>query len=129
MRSAARRARSGAGFSAEKVGVDVGTQAIAIAAAGFCGLLSGLLYDLLRHIRYGASAAVGTLCDVFFCLFCTAEMFTVGMYFCEQGAGLWESAAFVSAFAAYIFGISSSITPLFGNLRDNILKIYQKMRK
>lgn len=129
MRSAGRTARYGAGSSADGVGADIGTQAIAIAAAAFCGLASGLLYDVLRHVRYGAGAAVGMLCDMFFCLCCTAEMFIIGMYFCEHGAGVWEAAAFLAAFAAYIFGISSSISPLFGNFYDNILKKFQKKDK
>ena len=64
------------------MGVTIGAQTISIAASALCGLLAGLLYDLLRVVRRGGGRALGVICDLVFCLFCTGAMFLAGMVFC-----------------------------------------------
>ena len=100
---------------------------IAVAASALCGLISGLLYDLLRVFRRGKWS--GVLCDVFFCLFCTAAMFLTGMAFCGGRPGVWEPFAFAAVFGLYLFGVSPSITPLFGILWEKRCFFLKKGKK
>ena len=85
------------------MGVTIGAQTISIAAAAFCGLLAGLLYDLLRVLRRGGGRALGVICDVFFCLFCTGAMFLTGMVFCGGRFGFWEPFSFMTVFGLAVF--------------------------
>lgn len=93
------------------------------------GLIAGLLYDLLRQIRAVSGSAVGFLCDVFFCLFCTAALFTVGMFFCGGRLGFWEGAGFLASFGLYLFGVSPSVAPFFGNCRQKAALFLKKVRE
>ena len=111
------------------MGVAIGAQMISIAAASLCGLLAGLLYDLLGTVRRGAGPALGVICDLLFCLFCTGAMFTTGMAFCDGRPGLWEPFGFVAVFALYLFGVSPSITPLFGKCREKCADLLKKGKK
>ena len=112
-----------------KMGVSIGAQTISITAAAFGGLCAGLLYDLLRQIRLIAGSATDMLCDIFFCLFCTIWLFLIGMLFCEGRLGVWEPAGFLAAFALYLFGISPSISPVFGIWREKTAVFLKKVRK
>ena len=109
--------------------VEIGAQTISIAAAALCGLLAGLLYDLLRTIRRGGSRATGFVCDLVFCLFCTCSLFLVGMAFCEGRPGFWEPFSFLAVFALYIWGVSPSIIPAFGILREKCAFFLKKQGK
>ena len=75
-------------------------------ASAVLGLAAGLLYDILRQIRAVSGKLGGILCDVFFCLSCTAALFLLGMTFCGGRLGVWEGAGFLAAFALYLGGIS-----------------------
>ena len=108
------------------MGVSISAQTISIAAASLGGLLAGLLYDLLRVLRRGGGRLRALCCDLFFCLFCTASLFLVGMLFCEGRLGLWEAASFLCAFCLYLFGVSTSISPFFGICREKLLKKFRK---
>lgn len=109
--------------------MSIGAQTISITAAALGGLAAGLLYDLLRQIRAVGGRTAGFLCDLFFCLFCTAELFLVGMLFCEGRLGVWEPAGFLTAFGLYLFGISPSVTPVFGIYREKMRVFLKKVRK
>ncbi|HAJ65582.1 MAG TPA: hypothetical protein DCM61_03250 [Clostridiales bacterium] len=111
------------------MGVSIGAQTISITAAALGGLTAGLLYDLLRQIRFSTGRAAGVLCDLFFCLVCTTELFMIGMLFCDGRLGVWEPAGFVAAFGLYLFGISPSVTPLFGIYREKMLVFLKKLAK
>lgn len=111
------------------MGVEIGAQTISITAACLCGLAAGLLYDLLRAVRRGASTAAGVVCDVVFCLYCTGAMFLVGMLFCDGRPGLWEPFGFLVSFGLYLFGISPSIGPFFGKCSQKCRKIFENAVK
>ncbi len=111
------------------MGVTIGAQTISVTAAALGGLLAGLLYDLLRVIRRGAGRAAGFVCDLVFCLFCTGTLFLVGMAFCEGGLGIWECCGFLLLFALYITGVSPSVRPTFGKIREKCAFILKKQRK
>lgn len=111
------------------MGVSIGAQTIAIAASAFCALLAGLLYDLLRAVRHGGGAVLGWICDLFFCLFCTAAMFLTGMIFCGGRPGFWEPFTFLAVFALYLFGVSPSISPYFGIRREKCAVLLKKAKK
>ena len=111
------------------MGVDVGAQMISIAAASLCGLLAGLLYDLFRPLRRSGGRAVGMICDLLFCLFCTGAMFVTGMVFCGGRPGFWEPFFFLVVFALYLFGVSPSITPFFGNIKEQCAVSLKKVKK
>ena len=111
------------------MGVTIGAQTISIAAAALCGLLAGLLYDLLRVLRRGGGRALGVICDAVFCLFCTGAMFLAGMVFCGGRPGFWEPFSFLTVFGLYLFGVSPSITPFFGICREKIADLLKKGKK
>ena len=111
------------------MGVSIGAQTISITAAVLGGLSAGLLYDLLRQIRAMGGRTAGFVCDLFFCLFCTSELFLIGMLFCEGRLGVWEPAGFLASFGLYLFGISPSIAPVFGIYREKILLFLKKLAK
>ena len=110
------------------MGVEIGAQTISVTAASLCGLLSGLLYDLLRAVR-GGGRTRGLICDLFFCLFCTFSLFLVGMAFCEGGLGVWEAGGFLALFALYLWGVSPSVTPAIGIIREKCALFLKKPRK
>lgn len=109
--------------------ITVGEQTIAITAAALCGLSAGLLYDLLRPLRHAVSRFGAALCDVVFCLYCTAAMFLVAMLFCRGRAGVWEGLGFVAVFVLYIWGVSPSIAPIFGILVKKTAGFLKKAEK
>ncbi len=109
--------------------VTIGAQMISIAASALCGLLAGLLYDLLRVIRRGGSRFLGVLCDLVFCLFCTGAMFITGMVFCGGRPGFWEPFSFLAVFGLYIFGVSPSVTPFFEICREKCAVFLKKRKK
>ena len=109
--------------------MSIGAQTISITAAALGGLTAGLLYDLLRQIRSSAGRAAGFVCDLFFCLVCTAELFLIGMLFCDGRLGVWEPAGFAAAFGLYLFGISPSVVPVFGIYREKMLLFLKKLAK
>ena len=111
------------------MGVTIGAQTISVAAAALGGLSAGLLYDLLRVIRRGGDRAAGLICDSVFCLYCTFSLFLVGMAFCEGSLGIWECGAFLAVFALYITGVSPSVVPLFGKLREKYANRIKKEQK
>ena len=111
------------------MGVEIGAQTISITAAAFCGLMAGLLYDLLRVLRRGAGRAAGLICDLFFCLFCTSSLFLVGMAFCAGGLGVWEAGGFLGVFALYLWGVSPTVVPAIGILREKSAFFLKKLRK
>ncbi len=94
--------------------LSIGAQTISVTAAALCGLVAGLLYDLLRQLRHAGGRTLAFVCDLAFCLYCTFSLFLVGMLFCGGRLGFWEPAAFVGIFWLYCFGVSPSITPFFG---------------
>ena len=51
------------------------------------------------------------------------------MLFCEGRLGVWEPAGFLTAFGLYLFGISPSVTPVFGIYREKMLVFLKKVRK
>lgn len=109
--------------------LSIGAQTISVTAAALCGLVAGLLYDLLRQLRAVSGAFLAGCCDVFFCLYCTLSLFCVGMLFCGGRLTLWEPAAFLGVFALYLFGVSPSVSPVFGTVREKSAKIIEKRRK
>ncbi|MBQ7473811.1 MAG: hypothetical protein IJS79_05635 [Oscillospiraceae bacterium] len=111
------------------MGISIGTQTISITAAALAGLSAGLLYDLLRQIRAATGKAAGLICDVLFCLYCTAALFLIGMFFCEGRLGVWEPAGFLAAFGLYLFGISPSVAPVFGICAKKIRFFLKKAAK
>ena len=111
------------------MGVTIGAQTISVTAAAFCGILAGLLYDLLRVIRRGGARAAGLLCDLVFCLYCTLSLFLVGMAFCEGSLGIWECCGFLAAFALYIMGVSPSVAPTIGIIREKCKEFLKKQGK
>lgn len=111
------------------MGVSVGEQTIAISAAALCALSAGLLYDLLRVLRRGASRVGSLVCDTLFCLYCTFSLFAVGMIFARGHALFWEAAAFLTVFGLYQLGVSPSISPAFGTLLGKIAKNLKKDRQ
>ena len=94
--------------------LSIGAQTISVAAAALCALAAGLLYDLLRPLRAASGPVPAVLCDMLFCLYCTLSLFCVGMLFCGGRLSLWEPAAFLSVFGLYLFGVSPSVSPIFG---------------
>lgn len=108
------------------MGVAVSAQMISLAASALGGLLAGLLYDLLRVLRYGAGKAAGVICDLFFCLFCTGAMFLTGMVFCGGRPGFWEPFTFLAVFGLYLFGVSPSIWGHLCKMRRKIRKNAEK---
>ena len=111
------------------MGVSIGAQTISVAAAALCGLLGGLLYDLLRALRGGRRRAFALACDLAFCLYCTGSLFLVGMAFCAGKLGVWECCGFLGVFALYLAGVSPSVAPAFGSIRKGCEKILIKGRK
>ena len=108
------------------MGVAIGAQTISIAASAFFGLVSGLLYDLLRAVRGGGGRTRALICDLVFCLFCTAAMFLTGMIFCGGRPGFWEPFFFLAVFCLYLFGVSPSVTPFFANCREKCALLLKK---
>lgn len=111
------------------MGVSVGAQTISITASAVLGLGAGLLYDVLRQIRAVSGRIAGILCEVFFCLLCTAALFVLGMAFCGGRLGVWEGAGFLVAFWLYLVGVSPSVTPFFGICRQKAEKFLKKFEK
>ena len=111
------------------MGVSIGAQMISIAASSLCALAAGLLYDLLRALRCRGGRAVGVICDLFFCLFCTGAMFITGMIFCGGRPGFWEPFAFLAVFALYLFGVSPSVSTVFGKYREKCAFLIEKREK
>lgn len=109
--------------------LSIGAQTISVTAAAFCGLVAGLLYDLLRQLRRAGGRALALVCDLVFCLSCTFSLFFVGMLFCGGRLGLWEPTAFVCVFGLYCFGVSPSITPLFGICKEKSADFLKKHAK
>ena len=113
------------------MGVEIGAQMISIAASALCGLLAGLLYDLLRVVRSGGGRALAAVCDLLFCLFCTGTMFLTGMVFCDGRPGLWEPVSFLAVFALYLMGISPSamlvpVSTLTSNIKNTTARAKTK---
>ena len=111
------------------MGVELGAQTISVTAASLCGLLAGLLYDLLRALRSERRRAFALVCDLAFCLSCTGSLFLVGMAFCEGKLGVWECCSFLGVFTLYLVGVSPSVAPVFGSIRKSCEKILIKGRK
>ncbi len=109
--------------------LSIGAQTISITASALCALAGGLLYDLLRGPRHAGGKPVSLLCDLLFCLYCTASLFLVGMFFCAGRLTLWEPAAFFGVFCLYVFGISPSVAPVFGIYRGKNTKKAEKLMK
>ena len=112
-----------------EMGVSIGAQTISITASAVLGLAAGLLYDILRQIRAVSGKLGGILCDVFFCLSCTAALFLLGMTFCGGRLGVWEGAGFLAAFALYLGGISPPVCPFFGICREKAQDFLKKIVK
>ena len=107
---------------------DTSVQMISAAASAFFGLCSGLIYDILRPLRK-VSRAAAAVCDMLFCMICTLAMFIIGMAFCGGRPGFWECALFVGAFAAYLWGISPTVAPIFCKIAEKISNFIKKLKK
>ena len=89
--------------------LSIATQAQGLFLFGALGFALGLVYDMLRPLRYFCRG--GFFYDALFCAAAGAAFFTLGMR--SGRPGLWESAAALLCFCLYINLVSPRLLPLF----------------
>lgn len=87
--------------------VSISAQALSLMGFGALGLGLGLVYDLLRLLRYGLRYAI--LWDGLFCAIAAAACFCLSM---GRGSyGIWEILLCLTAFCGYINCMSPHVFP------------------
>lgn len=87
----------------------ISAQLLALLSFGLLGLLLGLVYDLLRPLRYFCKG--GTVWDFFFCALGAAGFFCLSM---QSGRPeFWGMAAALGCFCLYINLLSPLLLPVF----------------
>lgn len=88
--------------------VSISAQALSLLSFGALGLGLGLVYDLLRLLRYGLSLAL--LWDGLFCAIAAAGCFYLSM--ARGSYGIWEILLCLAAFCGYINCMSPHVFPI-----------------
>lgn len=89
--------------------ISITAQALSLACFLGLGLMLGLVYDLLRPLRYGLKKEF--IWDFLFCAMGAALCFLLAMS--SGKAGLWEIMSAGLAFCLYINFLSPGILPVF----------------
>ena len=104
--------------------ISIAEQAISLLCFACLGLGLGLLYDLLRPMRYRGKGAF--LLDLGFCAAGAAACFMLSM---ESGkAGLWNIMCALLGFCLYICNLSPVLLPLFMGSFDWLLRRVAQVR-
>lgn len=129
------------------MGAALNRQALALGLAFVLGILTGVCYDFLRPIRRSGGRTAAALLDALFCVFAGAGIFIYAMGADNGRLGVWELAAALVGFLAYMYTLSKPIlaffTAAFGILRSALKackkfliksalsakKFFQKVRK
>jgi hypothetical protein len=99
--------------------LSIAGQAMGLLCFAAYGLAMGLVYDLLRPMRYRGKGAF--LLDLCFCALGAAACFMLSM---ESGkAGLWNIMCALLGFCLYIRHLSPMILPIFTGIFNKILAI------
>lgn len=112
--------------------IDPLDQAHALLLALLIGVGAGLLYDLLRPLRWHGHGLGALLPDLLFCLTLGAGLFVYAMSLGDGRLGLGATAAAWLGFAAYHRLLSPRLLPLFVNvfqIMDNTSKYCKKTIK
>lgn len=95
---------------------------LALLLALTLGALAGIIYDLLRPLRRRAGHGPGAALDALFCLITGAALFTYAMGAGNGRLGLWELAAALLGFLAYMHTLSDPILKFFTAILDGLCK-------
>ncbi len=93
--------------------LDPREQLVGLLLALGLGLLTGLLYDLLRPPRRRTGPAAAAALDLLFCLLSGVGAFLFAMGAGSGRLGLWELTAMLLGFLLYLHSISPLLLPRF----------------
>ena len=95
------------------MGVDPRDQALTLLTALGLGTLMGLLYDLIRPLRYGMGRTAAVLLDLLYCVLAGAAAFIYAMGVNQGRSGLWELSLMLLGFLLYLHFFSRFFLPVF----------------
>ncbi len=121
MRSCSPAAAYGQGFSAEWMEISLYRQGLSLLCFALLGLGLGLLYDMLRPMRYAGGRAC--IWDGLFCAVAAAGLFVLSMG--SGRLGQWDMAAALLMFCVYINLLSPHILPIFLGIAETMHKSYK----
>ena len=105
--------------------VSISAQAMSLTGFMALGFSLGLLYDLLRQLRYSHSRAV--LWDLLFCSLAAGGCFYLSMF--RGKLGVWDILACLGAFCLYINCISSYVFPVIFQFSRLFLRFVRFLEK
>lgn len=92
------------------------------------GALAGVLYDVLRPIRYRERAAAAAVIDVCFCLSAGVLTYLYGMSAESGRLGIWQMATVALGFIIYLYTLSKLLLPFFTCISESLIKIYGELK-
>lgn len=101
--------------------MSVGTQCVSLGCFLLLGLGLGLLYDVLRPIRYGSRFSL--LWDGLFCAAAALGCFVLAMS--KGRLGIWDAAATCLGFCLYINFLSPLLLPHFWDIAAALHNCYK----
>lgn len=96
----------------------VSLQAAAIGKAAVIGLVLGLLYDLLRPLRFRAGKVGAALVDMLFCAASGVAAFIYAMGAGDGRLGVCELGAMTVGFLLYLYVLGDKLMKWPGNRKD-----------
>lgn len=109
--------------------VEIRKQAAALIFALLLGAADGLLYDVLRPVRYRTGTAGGIVFDT---VFCCAAAFGAFVYAMGAGGGrlgVMETGVIGAGFIGYIHILSPIVYPILAILAEKIVKGADLLKK
>ncbi len=94
------------------MGTDIKLQCLGLLTAFLLGVAGGVLYDVLRPLRYKTGDKIGILIDVAFSAAVGYMLFLYAMASSSARLGFWELSASFLGFIAYIYSLSKLFFPL-----------------
>lgn len=109
--------------------VGIRTQAAALIFALLLGVADGLLYDVLRPVRYRTGTAGGLVFDMLFCCAAAFGAFVFAMGAGGGRLGIMETGMVGAGFLGYIHFLSPLVYPILAKLADIIAKGANMLKK
>lgn len=104
-------------------------QAVSLVLAFALGAIIGLCYDVLRPLRRRCPPFVKAGADFAFALLSAVLLFIFSMSEGNGRLGLWELAASLGGFLAYLYTLSDVFFALFDGAFCRLCRIAAKLRK
>ena len=103
-------------------------QGLSLLLAFILGAGAGLIYDVLRPVRYKAGGNWGIFTDVLYSLLSAYLLFLFAMKWGGVILGIWELSASLIGFLIYIYSLSRLFFPVFNRLNKAVGLILEKNR-